>query len=241
MIRNDRLARAFVELADTLVDDFDVTDFMHVLTDVTVELLAAQGAGLMLADQRGALQMAASTGEVDQLEQQELQLGEGPCLDCFTTGAPVVNTPPAVALQRWPRFTLLARTAGYSAVHSLPMRLRQQTIGAINIYCAEPRPLDDTEVEVAQALADVATIGLLQERIITDKTLLTEQLQGALTTRILIEQAKGVLAERATLTVPQAFTVMRRFARTEELPLRAVAAGIVDGSVDTSSWSAQLT
>lgn len=182
--------------------------------------------------------MAASTGAIEQLEHQELQLGEGPCLDCFSSGAPVVNIPPAIALHRWPRFTLLARTAGYAAVHSLPMRLRQQTIGAINIYCAEARPLDGTELEVAQALADVATIGLLQERIITDKILLTEQLQGALTTRILIEQAKGVLAERASLSVPQAFSTMRRFARNEGLSLRLIAAGIIDGSVDTTEWNA---
>lgn len=238
MIRNDRLARAFVELADTLVDDFDVTDFMHILTDVTVQLLGAQGAGLMLADQRGALQLVASTGDVDRMEHQELLLGEGPCLDCFATGVPVVNIPPAIALQRWPSFTLLVRTAGFGAVHSLPMRLRQQTIGAINIYSAEARPLDATEVEVAQALADVATIGLLQERIISDQSLLTEQLQSALTTRVLIEQAKGVVAERAALTVPQAFARMREVGRREGRSLRSVAAGIVDGSIDTSGWSA---
>lgn len=236
MIRHDELAHTFVELADTLVDDFEVTDFLHRLTDVTVQVLDAQAAGLMLADQRGALSAAATSGDVEALESLELRLAEGPCVDCFATGEPVVNVGPAEAARRWPRFHLSALATGYASVHSIPMRLRHQVIGAINIYFVAARTLDDTDLAVTQALADVATIALLQERIIGDRTLLTEQLQGALTTRILIEQAKGVLAERLGIHVTQSFALLREHARRASTPLRVVAERVVDGTLDTSGW-----
>lgn len=236
MIRHDELARAFVELADTLVDDFDVTDFLHRLTDITVEVLDADAAGLVLSDERGTLTAGAVTGPAEALEALELRIGEGPCLDCFTAGSPVVNVPAEESARRWPRFHVAALAAGFDAVHALPMRLRTRVIGGVNIYFVAPRTLEEVDLAVAQALADVATIALLQERTVGDRTLLTEQLQGALTTRVLIEQAKGVLAERLGVSVGEGFALLRDTARRERVPLRVLAEGVVDGRVDTAAW-----
>lgn len=238
MIRYERLAQVFVELADTLVTDFDAVDFLHTLTDSSVEVMDVQAAGLMLADQRGTLHVAASTGEVDLLELFELEQQRGPCIECFSTGAPVVNIDPPHARERWPQFTDLAGHAGFASVHAFPLRLREEVIGAINLYCTHQRTLDPVELSVAQALADIATIGLLQERIIRDKTVLTEQLQSALNTRILIEQAKGVVAERTGLSMAQAFTAMRSHARNHQQSLPTVATAVIAGTVDTSGWVA---
>ncbi len=236
MIGAERLAKLFVELADTLVADFDLIGFLHTLTDACVEVLDVQAAGLMLADQRGALRPAAATGDVADLEDFELESKQGPCLDCFATGRPVVNLPPEQALSRWPGFTRRAQRAGYVAVHALPLRLRGQVIGAVNLYCSNRPRLGEAELDVAQALADVATIGLLQERIIRDKTVLTEQLQTALNSRILIEQAKGVFAERHNITPTEAFARLRDHARSHGLALSRLANDVLNGKLDTTTW-----
>lgn len=236
MIRHELLARAFVELADTLVDDFEITDFLHVLTDVSVQVLDADAAGLLLANQRGELRLTASTGNAEALESYELRTGEGPCVDCFATGRAVVNIDAETARLRWPGFARLGAELGFNTFHAFPMRLRQQVIGALNIYSVRPDVLAASELDVTQALADVATIGLMQERMIGDQSILTEQLQGALTTRVLIEQAKGMLAERTGLAVPQAFSVMRGYARKHGVTLRSIASGIVDGTLPTAGW-----
>jgi hypothetical protein len=234
MARADHLAQMFVGLADTLVADFDVIGFLHTLTDASVEVLDVQAAGLMLADQRGTLRSAATTGNVGPLEDFELAHGYGPCLDCFTSGSPVVNLDRSEARRRWPEFSERAEQAGYPCVHSLPMRLRGQVIGAINLYCTRPTPLGTVELNIAQALADVATIGLLQERIIRDKTVLTEQLQAALNSRVLIEQAKGVIAERHDTTPTDAFTALRDYARKHQVSLAGLAASVLNGTLDTA-------
>jgi hypothetical protein len=229
----ERLARVFVELADTLVDEFDQVDFLQLLVDRSVELLGADAAGLMLADQRGALQlMASSVGRARDLEVFELQMREGPCLDCFATGRPVVNLDLAEARERWPLFTPAAVAAGFRATHALPLRLRRQVVGAMNLFTVDARRLDDEHVAVGQAMADVATIGLLHERNLREQTVLSEQLQAALHSRVLIEQAKGVLAARAGVDVAQAFTMMRTHARRHGLALTAVASAVIDGSLD---------
>lgn len=229
----ERLARVFVELADTLVDEFDQVDFLQLLVDRSVELLGADAAGLMLADQRGALQlMASSVGRARDLEVFELQMREGPCLDCFATGRPIVNLDLAEARERWPLFTPAAVAAGFRATHALPLRLRRQVVGAMNLFTVDARRLDDEHVAVGQAMADVATIGLLHERNLREQTVLSEQLQAALHSRVLIEQAKGVLAARAGVDVAQAFTMMRTHARRHGLALTAVASAVIDGSLD---------
>lgn len=228
----DRLAQVFVELADTLVADFDLIAFLHTLTDASVEVLDVQAAGLMLADQRGALRSAAATGEIGSLERFEIEQGKGPCIDSCASGRPVVNVDADEARRRWPQFSALAAQAGFVAVHALPLRLRGEVIGAVNLYCAHARVLSDAEINVAQALADVATIGLIQQRIIRDTTVLTDQLQTALNSRVLIEQAKGVIAERDGMTPSEAFAMLRSYARTHGMTLTDVAVGVLDSTLD---------
>src|SRR5678815_3718767 len=191
-----QLADVVVELADTLVDDFDVIDFLHVLTERCVQVLGISAAGLLLTDQRGTLQVVAASSERTRLlELFQLQADQGPCLDCFHTGQPV-SVPDLPSAGRWPRFTAAAAEVGFAAVHAMPMRLRSDVIGALNLFDTTPGALDEAKLRIGQALADVATIGLLQNRAIRARDAVTEQLQTALNSRILIEQAKGVLAER---------------------------------------------
>ena len=180
-----RLSQVLIELADTLVDDFDVVDFMATLASRCVELLGAREAGVMLADPQGALRAVASSSERARvLELYELQNEEGPCLDCYRSGEAVVNQPLDESQPRWPRFAPEARRLGFSAVHALPMRLRGEVIGAINIFNVANGDLSPIDVEVGQALADVATIGLLQHRSVREARVLSEQLQVALTSRV---------------------------------------------------------
>lgn len=230
--QQQRLAEVFVELADTLVDDFDVTDFLTTLTERCVELLGADAAGLMLADERGSLRLVASTTERARLlEVFELQEEEGPCLDCFATGEAIANVDRAEAAQRWPRFTAAAEVTGFGRTHALPLRLRRRVVGALNLFTDEGTPLDGHDLAVGQAMADVATIGLLQERSLREQTALSEQLQSALHSRISIEQAKGVLAARTGVSVAEAFTVMRTYARRRGATLVSVAAGVISGDL----------
>jgi len=230
-----QLADVFVELADTLVDDFDVIEFLHVLAERCVELLGVSAAGLLLTDQQGALQLVAASSERTRLlELFQLQTDQGPCVDCFRTGEPVsVTDLPAAG--RWPRFSAAAAEVGFAAVHALPMRLRDEVIGALNLFDTEPVELNSGTLRIGQALADVATIGLLQQRAIHRRDVLTEQLQTALSSRILIEQAKGVLAERHHLDLDTAFTLLRSNARSRSRRLSDLAQAIVDGTAQLSS------
>lgn len=228
-----RLAQVFVELADTLVEEFDVVDLMHVLTERSVELLGADAAGLMLADQRGELQLMACTLERARvLELFELQIQEGPCREAFLTGLAIANVDLGDAHERWPVFTPAAVEAGFWATHALPMRLRGQVIGVLNLFTDQQVRLSQDDIAVAQAMADIATIGLLHERNLHEQTVLSEQLQTALHSRVLIEQAKGMLAARAQISVSEAFARMRRHARRDGVTLTAVATAVVDGSID---------
>lgn len=225
--REQRVADAFVELADTLVDDFDVIDLLHTLARRCTELLDVEVAGIMLADHRGTLQTAAGSGaEPDVLGLFELQNEEGPSLDCFTTGVPVLDV--RTDDPRWPDFGTRARELGYGGTHALPMRLRGRIVGTLALLRAAAGPLDSETVHLAQALADVATISLLQQRSRRDSEVLVEQLQTALTSRIVIEQAKGILAERHAVTVDGAFDVMRAYARSHNLRLAELARRIID-------------
>lgn len=233
MSREQRLAQVFVELADTLVAPFDVIDFLHTLVDRCVELLAADAAGLMLADQRGQLRVVASTAESARVvEIFELQNFEGPCLDCFHSGQQVVNLDAEQMRARWPKFSAEAAQLGFRSVHALPMRLRDEVIGAVNLFTVAGSMLDDDDVAVGQAMADVATIGLFQERAVRERHVLAEQLQAALNSRILIEQAKGVLAERSQISVGDAFVLMRSYGRRNGRTLTAVASAVIDHSLE---------
>jgi GAF domain-containing protein len=227
-----RITRVFVELADTLVDEFDALDFLHTLTERSVELLNADAAGVILSDQHGHLQVVASTSNRAQvLELFELQSAEGPCLDCFNTGGVVANVDLADAQNRWPRFSAASIGAGYRSTHAIPLRLRDQVIGAMNLFCLEQSTLSADDLALGQALADVATIGLLQERAVRESGLMAEQLQTALNSRVLIEQAKGVLLARAGVDVDEAFRLMRNHSRSNNQLLRDVAMAVIDGSL----------
>lgn len=227
------LAEVFVQLADTLVADFDVVEFLQHLCDRCVELLDVDAAGLLLADPGGELQVLAATSESARLvELFQLQAREGPCLDCYRDGAPVVVPDVSTAAGRWPQFTPACVQGGFAAVHAIPMRCREQIIGALNLFGRAPGGLDAATVRVAQSLTDVATIGLLQHRAIHDQHVLTEQLQHALNSRIIMEQAKGVLSERHGRDMEEIFTVLRAHARRHNHRLTDLARAVIDGTDD---------
>jgi hypothetical protein len=223
-----RLAEVFVEVADTLIDEFDVIEFLQLVSARTAELLDAAAAGLLLADQHGELQfMAASDEAAALLELFEVQHREGPCRDAFLSGKAVFAPDIRADSERWPRFTPRVIEAGFGSVHAFPMRLRGVVIGALNLFGERVGELDESEVRIVQALVDVATIGLLQERAIRRGEMLTEQLQGALNSRVVIEQAKGALAQIRQISVDEAFTLMRSYARRNGRRLSEVAAAVV--------------
>ena len=226
----DLLSDTFVDLADTMVADFDVIDFLQLLTDRTVRLLAASAAGVVLADPRGELRVAAaSSEEAGLVELFQLQNDQGPCLDCFRTGRPISAADLTGPDQRWPRFAQAATQAGFRTVEALPMRLRDQVIGALNLFRAEPGPFETADLRIAQALADVATIGLLHERNVRRSETVAEQLQAALNSRVMIEQAKGKLAERYGIDMDRAFRMLREYARNTNQHLTDVARDFVTG------------
>lgn len=224
------LTETFVVLADTLIDDYDVIDFLETLAERCVELLDISAAGVMLADGHGGLRHAACSSEQMRLvELFELQVGEGPCFDAFRERAAVRHDDLFDGTDRWPEFATHAGAAGFVAVSAVPLRLRAHVVGALNMFSSEPRSLDDDDLRVAQALADVATIGILQERAIHDGHELTGQLQGALQSRIVIEQAKGIVAESRGIKVDDAFAAIRSFARSHNRLLGETARDVVSG------------
>jgi len=232
------LSETFVELTDTMIADFDVIDFLHVLTDRSVVLLDVSAAGLLLADPRGELRVVAASSEAARLlELFQLQNDQGPCLDCFATGQPVTADLGAGA-QRWPRFAAAARQAGFAAVQALPMRLRDQVIGALNLFRSTPGAFDPASVRIGQALADVATISLLHERSMRHSDTLNEQLQTALNSRVIIEQAKGKLAERLGIDMTQAFSLLRSAARDRNLRLADLAQAFIEGTESLTGHTA---
>jgi GAF domain-containing protein len=236
MAREAMLARTLVELADTLVADFDVVDLLTVLTDGCVDVLDVGAAGLMLAAPGGDLRVMASSSEaVRVLELFELQSQEGPCLDCYRTGEPVVNQDLARADDRWPRFAAEALAAGFWSVHALPMRLRGAVIGALNLFHVDPGGMRPADIAAAQAMADVATIAVLQHRATLEAQIINEQLSHALNSRVVIEQAKGVVSERLGIDLDQAFGRLRSHARNHNLRLVDVARDVLDGRRSTDT------
>lgn len=228
----ERLAATFVDLADTLVADFGLVEFLYTLVDRCAELLDVTAVGLMLADARGRLTVMASTSEeMRLLELFQLQNKQGPCLECYRGGAPVAVDDLAAAHARWPVFAPAAVEAGFRSVHALPMRLRSETLGAMNLFHAEPNALRDSDVQIGQAMVDVASIGLIQVELGRRRELLTAQLQTALDSRVCIEQAKGILAERDQVTPAQAFAVLRAHARSNNTRLTDLAVEVIGGRI----------
>lgn len=227
-ISAERLAEVFVQVADTLVDEFDLIEFLQMVTSQTSELVDARDAGLLLADHQGRLQlMAASDERTQMLELFQVQTVEGPCQDCYRQGEPVVNADLRDAADRWPKFAPRAVEAGFRSVHAFPLRLRKDVIGALNLFGDDVGQMERSDIQVVQAFADVATIGLMQERAVRRGEVLSEQLQAALNSRIVIEQAKGALAQIHSATTDEAFSRLRAFSRRNNLRLGDVASSVI--------------
>ena len=237
MTGTDRRVRdAFIELTDTLVTDFDIIDFLERLAGRCADLLGVAACGVLLANHHDTLNLVAASSEPARLlELAQLQNDDGPCMHAYRTGQPTQVTDLADAESRWPAFSAAARAAGFAAVQALPMRLREDRLGALNLFTNQPGPLDDDTIALGQALADAATIGIVHQRALTRSGLVTEQLQTALNSRIVIEQAKGFLAERLGITVDEAFIILRRRARSTNRKLTDLAADVTAGRLDLTS------
>ncbi|HZG92363.1 MAG TPA: GAF and ANTAR domain-containing protein [Pseudonocardia sp.] len=232
--REQRVGRAFVALADTLDDDYDIIDLLDRLVHYSVDLLAADAAGIMLGGGRGELHVvAASSKDARTAELLQLQNDQGPCMDCFRSGQPVGVPDLHDAVHRWPGFaTAVNRSGAYRSVHALPLRLRGQAIGAMNLFHRLPGPLPAVDLALGQALADVATIGILQERSVRHVAEDNEHLQTALNTRVIVEQAKGLVAQKLGLSMDAAFDQLRRYARSNNRRLAELARDITTREVD---------
>lgn len=223
--RERALTAAFVEMADTLVAEYDVIDLGHRLATRCVDLLPVDSVGLLLTDEHENLRLLASSNEQARLlELFQLEADQrGPCLETFHTGAPVMIDDLSPDDTRWPDFAAHAYAQGFRAVHALPMRLREQTIGAMNLFSRNASTLSPDDQQLAQALADVATIGILQQRALARRETIIEQLQGALNSRVIVEQAKGALAARGNVDVDTAFRLLRDHARNQRIRLTDLA------------------
>lgn len=227
--RAGRVSAAFVRIADTLVDEYDVLDLLHTLVDECVELLDATAAGLMLAGPDGVLQVLASTSEESHLvEALQQETGAGPCVECYVTGVPVTIRDIAGTGDRWPEFKDAAGAQGYRSVHAFPMRVRGRTIGAMNLFRTSLGELSDEDIAIGQALADVSTVSILQERTIRESAVVNDQLQRALNSRILIEQAKGMISHISTVDTNEAFRRLRVHARAHNTSLRDTAEAVLN-------------
>jgi hypothetical protein len=226
--REQQIIAAFVTLSTSLAEGFDVVDLLSGLTADCARLLDVASAGLLLADARGVLHLvAASSQETRSLELFQLQRAEGPCLDCYHAGAPISVPDLSVEIARWPQFVPAALSEGFASVHAVPIRLRGIRLGALNLFGTAVGSLNADDLALGQALAHVASVALVHGEAATDKDLILTQLNTALTSRVLIEQAKGVLAQTAGLDMEQAFTVLRRYAREHHQGLSEVAAAVV--------------
>ncbi|HXN62961.1 MAG TPA: GAF and ANTAR domain-containing protein [Acidimicrobiales bacterium] len=232
--RDEWLARTFIELADTLVADFDLIEFLSMLADRCVELVGTAEVGLVLVGPHGLQVMASSTERMKVTELLEVQYKEGPCFDCYRMGFSVLNQHLASADSRWPRFAPIARESGFQMVHAVPLRLRNEVIGAMNVFDTSLHELTLTESNLLRAFADAATIGILQERTVKQQSDLSIQLQGALNSRIAVEQAKGIVSERLNVDMDTAFGMIRAHARNHGTLLSAVADALARGSLSAA-------
>jgi GAF domain-containing protein len=235
--REQLVATAFVSLADNLVDDYDVIELLTRLVGYSVQLLGADAGGIMLADPHGQLRVVAASDEhAELIELMQLQNDQGPCLACNHAGAPVSVADLGEATDRWPKFIPAAMNQNvFRAVHAVPLRLRGEAIGALTLCHHQPGPMSTEDLTLSQALADVATIAILQERAIRRAEILTEQLQNALDSRVVIEQAKGVLGQHARLRMDEAFHVLRSYARSGHHRLAQVAQELVERRLDPAT------
>jgi transcriptional regulator with GAF, ATPase, and Fis domain len=227
MAENNRerdITEAFVTIASALATGYDVVDVLSTLTGTCAALLDVAASGLLLADGSSVLHVIAASSENSRhLETFQVQRAEGPCLDCFTSGSAVIVPDLAKEAERWPQFVAAAHLAGFHSVHALPMRLRDSTLGAMGLFGATVGTLDAADLRLGQALADVASVALIQDKTAADSAAVNEQLQTALTSRLIIEQAKGVLAQHGDLAMDHAFAALRRYSRDHNLRLSETA------------------
>ncbi len=237
MTREADVVRSLVEMADTLVDDYDIVDLLTGLAGRCVSLLGVSAAGVMLASPSGSLGLVASSSEAMRLlELFELQAQEGPCLDAFRTGERIEHEILVAGSGPWPSFTAAALRAGFRSAFAMPLRWRDVTLGALNLLSVSQEPMADADSIVARAFADLAALSIVQHRASAEARRLNDQLSGALTSRIVIEQAKGVLSERAGVDLAEAFSRLRSYARSNNLRLTDVAQAAIDGALDPSAW-----
>lgn len=226
--REREVTRAFVDLASSLVSGYDVVDLLNELTADCAHLLGIASAGLLLADERRVLHVVAASSErTRQLELFQVQRADGPCRDCYLDGAPVSAPDLRDEVGRWPQFAPAALKAGFASVHALPMRLHDQILGALGLFGTSSGALNSDDLSLGQALADVASVAIVQDKEKSDQRSVNEQLQTALQSRIVLEQAKGVLAQTGSLQMDDAFAALRRYARDHNLRLTAVAEAVV--------------
>jgi GAF domain-containing protein len=234
--REASIIDAFVRLSDTLVDDFDIIEFLHFLTQCCIDLVPVDEAAVMLAAPSGTMQAVASSSERSRLlELFELQNRDGPCLDAYQSGAVVLSPDLSMERERWPTFATRALDDGFHAVHSVPLRLRNEIIGALNLLRGHTGTLSDSDAKLVQSLSDIATIGVLQERLVSRSASMATGLQVALTSRIRIEQAKGIMSERSGISIDAAFDLLRAYARRNSRRLSDVASDVVERNLDVAS------
>ncbi len=235
MTREQRIVETLVELADTMTADFDVVEFLQRVVEYSVELLDCAEAGILLADAAGALRVMASSSErAEVLEVLQAQHDEGPCFECYQRGAPVCSDDLEADQGRWPVFSPVAVEKGFRSVQALPMRVHGETIGALNLFRSVVGRLPEQDISVGQGMADIASIALLAERTVRESRSVVEQLQGALGSRVMIEQAKGLLAERKRIGVDAAFAILRDYARAHNRRLGDVSRELLEGRLDAS-------
>ena len=238
MTREADVVQSLFEIADTLVDDYDVVDMLTGVADRCVSLLDVSAAGVMLASPAGGLGLVASSSEAMRLlELFELQTQQGPCLDAFRTGEPVGEQDLQAGAGSWPSFSEAALQAGFRSALALPIRLREMTLGALNLLRTTSEPMIDSDLIIARAFADLAALSISQHRASTEAQLLNEQLSAALSSRVIIEQAKGVISERADVDLNEAFSRLRGYARSANLRLTDVAQAAVAGTLDPAAWA----
>ncbi|KIF66535.1 transcriptional regulator [Streptomyces sp. AcH 505] len=238
MSREQQVSAVFVQVADSLTDDFDLIDFLEQLCAHCVALLDVSATGILLADEKETLQTIAASDETTHLlELFALQHDQGPCVECYrsSTARTNIDLADAEATAAWPQFAAHARESGFATSHTFPLRLRDRAVGALNLFHTDTQPLSPQDASLAQALADVATIALLQQRALDQQHIEKAQLQRALTSRIIIEQAKGILAERWQTDVDAAFAALRSYARSHQLRLSDCARRVIDQTLDTDA------
>jgi GAF domain-containing protein len=233
--REARVAKAFIRTTSALMTPYDIVELLSTLMATCTDIFGLEAGGILIADVVGDLELVASTSEEASIvETMVIGAGAGPCIDAYVRGEIVTVADIAVDAEEWPQFRSTALAQGFRSVHAVPMRIRGEVVGVMALLGTHAGRLPADDLEAAQSLADIATLGIIHERSFRQPHAITEQLHLALDTRILIEQAKGVLAQSGGLTMDAAFDALRQYARQNELTLREVADRVVNLRIDAT-------